>query len=192
MTEKAKTVGASADELMKAFETSEEKIAKRMGIKDKLTMPVPNGKPVTVRLLWSKDDGGQPISVMKKENPKFRDGTAYFMTVELYDTPGEKQVSLSKSLFGSLMAAAKERDLTLDEIIGKIGDITAQYYTGAPKSQRRGVCPECHGKGCKACTVTGSGQDAGIATGLATPVVYNFRLRDDLMQPVKGGAASQF
>lgn len=186
------TIGANADELMKAFETSEEKIEKRIGIKDKLVMPVPNGKPVTIRLLWSKDGEGKPVAVVKKTNPKFRGGEAYFITAELHDSPGEKQISLSKSLFGSVMAAAKERGLTLEDMIGKVGDITAQYYSAAPRSQRRGQCPECHGKGCKACTVTGSGTDAGIATGLQTPTVYNFRLRDDLMQSVKSNAASQF
>lgn len=192
MSEKGKTTGASKSELMSAFETTEEQIEKRMGIRDKLTMPTPNGNPVNIRLLWSKDDGGQPVAVMRKENPKFRGGVAYFMTAELLDHPGEKQISLSKSLHGSMAAAAKERNLQFPEdIIGKVGSITAQWYTAAPRGQRKGVCSECHGKGCKACTVTGTGSDAGVATGLQTPTVYNFRLDEKLTSSVKP-PASQF
>ncbi len=186
-----KTVGASAEELMRAFEATDESIERRIGIMDKLVMPSPGGKAVTVRLLWSKDDSGQPIAVMRKENPKFRDNVAYFMTVELADVPGEKQLSMSKSLMGSIFAAARDKGITLEEMIGKVGNITAQYFTAAPKSKRRGQCPECGGKGCKACTVTGSGQDAGVITGMRTPVVYNFRIRDDLNNVVSS-KASQF
>jgi hypothetical protein len=194
MADKPKTTGASFQELMSAFSTTEEKIEKRMGIKDKVTMPVPNSDNLTIRLLWSKDDNGNPISVMKKENPAFRDGVAYFMTCELVDKAGEKQLSLSKSLFGSMAAACKEKNLAFpDEIIGKAGDISAAWFTAAPRESRKGKCLTCGGVGCKACTVTGTGKDAGVATGLQTPVVYNFHFRDDLMTVgVTADAASKF
>ena len=192
MTEN-KTSGASAEELMKAFGTDEERVAKRIGILDKVQMPVPNGKPTTIRFLWSKDGNGQPVAILKKTiTVKGEKKDIYTSTVELYDVPGAKQLTYSASLSGSVLASLKERNLSVDDLPGKVGDITAQWYTAAPKSHRKGVCPECNGKGCKACTVTGSGQDAGVATGMATPTVYNFRLRDDLMQAVKGGAESQF
>jgi hypothetical protein len=191
-----KTTGASFSDLLTAFETDESKIEKRMGIKDKVTMPVPNGDNVSVRLLWSKDDAGQPIAVMRKENVAFRNGVAFFMTCELVDKVGEKQISLSKSLFGSMAAAAKERNLAFEDLVLKAGDISAAWFTAAPRESRRGKCLTCGGVGCKACTVTGTGKDAGITTGLQTPVVYNFHLRDDLMSAVNkadtASAASKF
>lgn len=187
MAEKTKSVGVNASDLMKAFKTTDESIEARIGIKDKLQMPVPNGKPATVRLLWSKDDNQQPVFVVKKINPKFTNGEAFFMNAELYDTPGEKQISLSASLTGSMMAAAKEAGIQFEDLVNKVGNITAQYFTAAPRSKRRGQCSECHGRGCKTCTVTGSGVDAGVTTGLQTPTVYNFRLRPDLM--TKDGAS---
>jgi hypothetical protein len=189
-----KTTGASYAELLTAFETDETKIEKRMGIKDKIPMPVPGGDAVTVRLLWSKDDAGTPIAVMTKYNEQFRGGKAFFMTAELVDHPGEKQLGLSKSLFGSIAASAKERNIAFEEVIGKIGDITASWFTGAPRSSRKGQCLTCKGAGCKACTVTGTGVDSGVATGLQTPAVYNFHFRDDLMSSVGNvnKVASQF
>lgn len=195
MTEEysAKTTGASFSELMTAFETTEEKIEKRIGIKAKIPMPTPEGRPTTIRLLWSKDDELKPIAVMKKSNPGFRGGVAYFMTCELVDIPGEKQLSLSKSLFGSIAAAAKERKLAFEDMIGKVGDISATYFTAAPRIARQGTCLHCKGAGCKACTVTGKGVDSGVVTGLQTPTVYNFQLRDDLNKPISAeSAATQF
>lgn len=196
-TEKPKTTGASFDELLKAFETTEDKIDKRIGIKDKIVLPTPEEAPITVRLLWSQDDSNNPIAVMKKENPKFRGGTAFFMSAEYFDRPGERQLSLSKSLFGSIAAAAREKKLTLDDLPGKVGDISAQYYTSAPIALRKDpvtkrgkVCVKCKGTGCPFCTVTGQGQDAGIATGLQPPTVFNFRFRDDLMNVTGAGSGT--
>lgn len=203
MEEKPKTVGASFDELKEAFETTDEKISKRIGIKDKIVLPTPEEPSVTVRLLWSKDDNSNAIAVMRKENPKFRGGVAYFMSAEYFNQPGERQLSLSKSLFGSMAAAAKEKNLAFEDLMLKVGDITAQYFTSAPIALRKDPstglgrkCIKCHGAGCAFCTVSGSGQDAGVATGLQPPVVYNFRIRDDLMSvagtPEQESAAAKF
>lgn len=209
MAEKAKTVRESFDDLMTAFETTDEKIDKRSGIKAKIILPTPEDKPVTVRLLWSKDDGGNPIAVETKLNDGFRGGKARFMTAEYYDTPGERQLGLNKSLFGSIAAAAgikpgmtpEQREKVFSDIIGKVGDISASYYTSAPKKNRidpttnRGKpCMKCNGAGCPFCTVTGKGTDAGMVTGLQPPTVYTFQLRNDLMNvvPSTGSASAQF
>lgn len=190
-----KVKGASFDELKEAFDTTDEKIEKRIGIKEKIVMPVPGGDPVTIRLLWSMDDGNKPVAVKKIENPKFTDGVGFFMTAELYSKPGaQKQVNLSKSLFGSIAAASKEKGIAFEEMIGKVGDISASYFTGAPKINRKLQCVQCHGKGCSHCTVSGTGTDAGITTGMEPPTVYNFTLRDDLMKAGSKGKeiSSQF
>lgn len=190
---KSKRVGASFDELKAAFDMSDESIEKRIGILDKLVLPTPEEPAITVRLLWSKDGAGKPTAITKVVNDKFRNKEGFFMSAELYDRPGPKQLSMSNSLAGSMAAAAKERNISFDDLIGKIGDISSSYFMAAPKAKRSKPCTKCSGKGCQHCAITGSGEGAGIQTGMEPPTVYKFSLRDDLMNSVpKASASSQF
>lgn len=190
-----KGTGADLKEVMDAFNMTDESVEKRIGIKDKIILPTPEEKPITIRLLWSKDTEGKPVSILKVPNEKFDKGVAYFMAAEYYENPGERQLSLGVSLTGSMAAVVKERKFgSFDDLIGKIGDIRASYYFAAPKSLRMDrrrntgrLCSKCGGKGCTFCTVTGSGEDAGMVTGLQPPTVFSFVLRDDLMNVVGSG-----
>lgn len=196
MTQNQST-GISLEELIQRTGLTNEGIEKRKGIKQQITMPLPDGKPVTIRFLWSKDDiTGKPVVFIEKSIEKFKGGTGRFAAAELYDNPGERQLNLTaKSLVGAIAAALREKGLGENDLPGKVGDISASWFNGAPLSDRGIVCPRCAGKGCLFCTVKGSKKidDNGKTNGKLS-VVYNFVFRDDLMTVVgKGGsAASQF
>ena len=191
---KNQRVGATFEELKSAFQMNDESIEKRIGILDKVVLPTPDEAPLTIRLLWSKDGAGKPTAITKVINDKFKNKEGFFMTAELYERPGPKQLSMSNSLAGSMAAAAKEINISFDDLIGKIGDVSASYFKAAPKAKRSKTCTKCAGKGCPHCTITGSGEGAGMPTGMEPPTVYKFTLRDDLNNVVgkAGSASSQF
>ncbi|MDD3474415.1 MAG: hypothetical protein PHP08_00745 [Candidatus Dojkabacteria bacterium] len=199
---KSQKSGASISDAMNAFGMDDENIEKRAGILDKIILPTPEEPPVTVRLLWTKLDDGTPVAMSKVVNDMFKNKEGFFMTGEYYDRPGIRQLSLSNSLLGSIGAAAgikkgiteQERETRFNDMIGKVGDISASYYKAAPKTKRSRICTKCNGTGCSHCTISGSGEGAGIATGMEPPVVYKFTLRDDLMNAVSNtkSASSQF
>ena len=191
---KSQRAGATFEGLKNAFKMDDESIEKRIGILDKIVLPTPEESPITVRILWSKDGSGKPSVLTKVINDKFKNKEGYFMTAEMYEHPGAKQLSMSNSLAGSMAASCKERNISFDDIVGKIGDISASYFKAAPKAKRSKVCTKCGGSGCNHCIISGSGEGAGIATGMEPPTVYKFTFRDDLMNaaPKAGSASSQF
>lgn len=159
-------------------------------------MPTPEQKAgVTVRFLWSKDASRNPVLVEQVTNPKFKGDkkTAYFMAVEELDNPGvERRVGLSSSLYASLVRVTNNEEMRLEDIIGKVVTITANYWTSAPlaKRDKNRKCVKCLGKGCSFCTVTGTDEDAGRITGLQPPTVFDSTIRHDLMSAgVKSGGS---
>jgi hypothetical protein len=86
-----------------------------------------------------------------------------------------------KTLYQCIDRELTARNLTIVDLPGKIMTITADYWTSAPIKKRAKECPECNGRGCSFCVVTGDGEDGGICTGLCPPTRYDAVIRDDLV-----------
>ena len=119
--------------------------------------------------------------------------TAVFLNVEEVENPGiEKDLSLSKTLYQSIDRELNNAGLKWEDLPGRVLAIIADYWTGAPSNKRSNRCPRCNGKGCEFCTVTGNGQDAGTATGMAPPTRYDATLRTDVGNTGKVNTATEF
>jgi hypothetical protein len=175
--------GSDAEELNTLFGMTEDKRAKIAGIKNRVKMPDPTkkGDTVTVVVRYYKTKDGKVNYYKKVTGAKFKT-PAIFLNVEEVEAPGiEKDLQMPKTLFQSVDRELSNRGLTITDLPGKVMTITADYWTSAPRSKRSNPCPKCKGKGCDFCVVSGSGQDAGVATGLCPPTRYDAVFRDDIM-----------
>lgn len=174
--------GSNVEELDELFDMDEEKKKKMAGIKNRLKMPNPDvpGDTRTIRALYYQNNG-QTSAYKKVSGDKFKT-PAIFLNVEEVNAPGiQKDMQCPKTLYQSITRELTNRGLKFKDLPGKVMTVTADYWTSAPKSKRSIVCPKCQGKGCDFCTVTGSGEDAGVMTGKRPPVRYDAIFRDDLM-----------
>lgn len=175
--------GSDVDELNTMFGMTEEKRQKIAGIKNRAKMPDPakKGDILTVKALYYKDKNGKADYYKKVTGEKFKT-PAIFINVEELDAPGiEKDLQVPKTLYQSIDRELSNRGFTFVDLPGKVMTITADYWTSAPRAKRSNQCPKCKGKGCDFCVVTGTGQDAGVATGLCPPTRYDAVFRDDIM-----------
>lgn len=175
--------GSDADELNKLFDMTEDKRAKIAGIKKRVKMPDPEKKGDTrnVRVLYYKGADGKADYYKRVSGDKFKT-PAIFLNVEELDAPGiEEDLQVPKTLYQCIDRELSNRGLTIVDLPGKILSVTADYWTSAPRAKRSKQCPKCRGKGCDFCTVTGTGTDAGVVTGMCPPTRYDAVIREDLM-----------
>jgi hypothetical protein len=175
--------GSDADELNNLFGMTEDKRKKIAGIKTRAKMPDPakKGDTLTVIVRYYKDKNGQVNYYKKVTGEKFKT-PAIFLNVEELEAPGiEKDLQVPKTLYQSIDRELSNRGLTIVDLPGKAMSITADYWTSAPRNKRSMKCPKCNGAGCDFCVVSGTGQDAGVATGMCPPTRYDAVIRDDLM-----------
>jgi hypothetical protein len=175
--------GSDIDELNSLFGMTEDKRAKIAGIKNRAKMPDPSkkGDVLTVVVRYYTDKSGKVDYYKKVTGEKFKT-PAIFLNVEELDAPGlEKDMQVPKTLYQSIDRELSNRGLTIVDLPGKTMSITADYWTSAPRAKRSKQCPKCKGKGCDFCVVSGTGQDAGVATGMCPPTRYDAIIRDDLM-----------
>jgi hypothetical protein len=175
--------GSDVNELNNLFGMTEDKRAKIAGIKGRVKMPDPakKGDSITVIVHYYKDKNGQASYYKKVTGEKFKT-PAIFLCVEELDAPGiEKDLQVPKTLYQCIDRELSNRGLTIVDLPGKAMSITADYWTSAPRAKRSMKCPKCKGAGCDFCVVSGTGIDAGIATGMCPPTRYDAVIREDLM-----------
>lgn len=174
--------GSDVEDLDKLFDMDEEKKAKMAGIKNRVKMPNPDvkGDSLTVRVLYYNQNG-QAQAYKKVSGIEFKT-PAIYLNVEEISAPGiQKDMQTPKTLYQSINRELFNRGLKFSDLPGKVMTVTADYWYSAPSGKRSKPCPKCAGRGCEFCTVTGSGVDAGIATGKRPPTRYDATFRDDLM-----------
>lgn len=174
--------GSNVEDLDKLFDMDEEKKAKMAGIKNRVKMPNPDvkGDSLTVRVLYYNQNG-QAQAYKKVSGAEFKT-PAIYLNVEEISAPGiQKDMQTPKTLYQSINGELFNRGLKFGDLPGKVMTVTADYWYSAPSGKRSKLCPKCAGRGCDFCTVTGSGADAGIATGKRPPTRYDAAFRDDLM-----------
>jgi hypothetical protein len=150
---------------------------------DRIRLPNPDIEEdsITVRVRYYKDKNGQVNYYKKVTGEKFKT-PAIFLNAEEVGVPGiEKDLQVPKTLYQCIDRELTARNLTIVDLPGKIMTITADYWTSAPIKKRAKECPECNGRGCSFCVVTGDGEDGGICTGLCPPTRYDAVIRDDLV-----------
>jgi hypothetical protein len=178
---------SDSKELESIFGMDDEKREKVAGIRHRIRMPDPakENDSVTVRVLYYQKPDGTVQLYKTVKGEKFR-STAVFLNVEDVNMPGvQKDLSLSKTLYQSIDRELYNRGLKWEDLPGKVLTITADYWTSAPRNKRSATCMKCNGSGCDFCTVTGTGEDAGIKTGLNPPTRYDAVIRDDLSNVTK-------
>lgn len=174
--------GSDVEDLDSLFEMDEAKKKKIAGIKNRVKMPNPDikGDSITVRVLFYNVNG-QAEAYKKVSGDEFKT-PAIFLNVEEISAPGiQKDMQTPKTLYQSITRELTNRSMKFTDLPGKVMSVTADYWYSAPSKKRSKTCPKCAGKGCDFCTVTGSGIDAGMATGKRPPTRYDAVFRDDLM-----------